>query len=148
MSSRLFQEIREKRGLAYSVYSFTSAFADTGLIGVYAGCAPRRVAEVLRLCRAELTAAAERGLTDEELVRAKGQNRGSLVLGLEDPLSRRSRLAKAELVYGELPPVEELLARYDRVTGDQVREVAAQILGGPLVLGAVGPFDESLLEAS
>jgi predicted Zn-dependent peptidase len=148
MSSRLFQEIREKRGLAYSVYSFTSAFADTGMVGVYAGCAPRRVEEVLGLCRAELAAAAERGLTDEELVRAKGQNRGSLVLGLEDPLSRMSRLAKAELVYGELPPVDELLARYNRVTGDQVREVAAELLGGPLVLGAVGPFDESLLEAS
>ncbi|HSP38974.1 MAG TPA: pitrilysin family protein [Frankiaceae bacterium] len=148
MSSRLFQEIREKRGLAYSVYSFTSSFADTGMIGVYAGCAPKRVDEVLGLCRAELAAAAESGLTDDELARAKGQNRGSLVLGLEDPLSRMSRLAKAELVYGELPPVEELLARYDRVTADEVRAVAAEILGGPLVLGAVGPFDEVLLEAS
>jgi predicted Zn-dependent peptidase len=149
MSSRLFQEIREKRGLAYSVYSFTTSFADAGVVGVYAGCAPRRVGEVLGLCRAEIAAVADKGLTDEELERAKGQCRGSLVLGLEDPLSRMSRLAKAELVYGELPSVDELLARYDRVTADEVRSVAADVLGGSLSLGAVGPFDEKeLLEVS
>lgn len=153
MSSRLFQEIREKRGLAYSVYSFTSSYADTGMVGVYAGCAPKRADEVLGLCRAELAAVAEGGLTDDELRRAKGQNRGSLVLGLEDPLSRMSRLAKAELVYGELPSLEELLARYERVSAEEVAAVAAEVLGAPLVLGAVGPLssggpaDEHLLEA-
>jgi predicted Zn-dependent peptidase len=146
MSSRLFQEIREKRGLAYSVYSFTSHFADTGMFGVYAGCAPRRLAEVLGLCRTELTALRENGLTDDELARAKGQCRGSLVLGLEDPLSRMSRLAKAELVYGELPSVDELLSRFDRVSADEVRAVAADVLAAPLSLGAVGPFDEGELE--
>jgi predicted Zn-dependent peptidase len=140
MSSRLFQEIREKRGLAYSVYSFTSSFADAGMVGVYAGCAPRRVEEVLGLCRQEMRAVAASGLTDDELTRAKGQSRGALVLNLEDPLSRMSRLGKSELVYGELPPVDELLARYDRVTADDVRAVAADVLGGPYVLGAVGPF--------
>jgi predicted Zn-dependent peptidase len=149
MSSRLFQEIREKRGLAYSVYSFTSHFADAGMFGVYAGCAPRRVGEVLGLCRAGIASVADQGLSEDELQRAKGQSRGALVLGLEDPLSRMSRLAKAELVYGELPSVDELLARFDRVTADDVREVAADVLGGPLSLGAVGPFDEQkLLEAS
>jgi predicted Zn-dependent peptidase len=149
MSSRLFQEIREKRGLAYSVYSFTSSFADTGMVGVYAGCAPRRARTVLDLARRELAAVADGGLTDDELRRAKGQSRGSLVLGLEDPLSRMSRLAKGELVYGELPSVDELLARYDRVTADEVRAVAADVLTAPLVLGAVGPFDDAdLLEAS
>jgi predicted Zn-dependent peptidase len=149
MSSRLFQEIREKRGLAYSVYSFTSHFADAGMFGVYAGCAPRRVGEVLGLCRAELAAVAEKGLTDEELQRARGQSRGSLVLGLEDPLSRMSRLGKAELVYGELPSVDELLARFDRVTADDVQAVATDVLGGSLSLGAVGPFTEKeLLEAA
>ncbi|MDQ1672442.1 MAG: hypothetical protein QOC98_1004 [Frankiaceae bacterium] len=140
MSSRLFQEIREKRGLAYSVYSFTSSFADAGMVGVYAGCAPRRVEEVLGLCRQEMRAVAASGLTDDELTRAKGQSRGALVLNLEDPLSRMSRLGKSELVYGELPPLDELLARYDRVTADDVRAVAADVLGGPYVLGAVGPF--------
>jgi predicted Zn-dependent peptidase len=149
MSSRLFQEIREKRGLAYSVYSFTSHFADAGMFGVYAGCAPRRVGEVLGLCRAGIASVADQGLSEDELQRAKGQSRGALVLGLEDPLSRMSRLAKAELVYGELPSVDELLARFDRVTANDVREVAADVLGGPFSLGAVGPFDEQkLLEAS
>ena len=149
MSSRLFQEIREKRGLAYSVYSFTTHYADAGMFGVYAGCAPRRVGEVLGLCRDEIAAVAAKGLDDDELARAKGQSRGSLVLGLEDPLSRMSRLAKAELVYGELPSVDELLARFERVTADDVRSVAADVLGGQLSLGAVGPFDErELVEAT
>jgi predicted Zn-dependent peptidase len=148
MSSRLFQEIREKRGLAYSVYSFTTHFADAGMFGVYAGCAPRRVGEVLGLCRAEIAAIAEKGLSEDELRRAKGQSRGSLVLGLEDPLSRMSRLGKAELVYGELPSVDELLGRFDRVSAEDVQAVAADVLGGALSLGAVGPFDEQeLLEA-
>src|SRR4051794_4841136 len=147
MSSRLFQEIREKRGLAYSVYSFTSSFADAGMFGVYAGCTPQRAPEVLGLCRAELASVAERGLTEEELRRAKGQCRGSLVLGLEDPLSRMSRLAKAELVYGELPSVDELLARFDRVTADDVAAVAGELLGGALSVGAVGPLSAAELSA-
>jgi predicted Zn-dependent peptidase len=142
MSSRLFQEIREKRGLAYSVYSFASHFADTGLFGVYAGCAPRRVDEVLALCREALEAVASEGITAEELARAKGQSRGSLVLGLEDSGSRMSRIGKSELVHGELLSVEEILAKVDAVTLDAVRSIAGELMAQPMALGVIGPFDD------
>ena len=141
MSSRLFQEVREKRGLAYSVYSYASSHADTGLFGVYAGCAPAKVEQVLELCRAQLAQVAAQGITADELQRAQGQLRGSLVLGLEDTGSRMSRLGKAELVYGELLPVDDVLARIDGVTLDDVREVAADVLNRPLSLGIIGPFE-------
>jgi predicted Zn-dependent peptidase len=142
MSSRLFQEVREKRGLAYSVYAFTSHFADTGLFGVYAGCAPRRVDEVLTLCREQLELIATSGITEDELSRAKGQSRGSLVLGMEDTGSRMSRIGKSELMHGELLSVDEVLARVDAVTLDDVRGVAAELLTRPLILGVIGPFDD------
>ncbi len=142
MSSRLFQEIRERRGLAYSVYSYTSQYADTGLFAVYAGCAPGKVDEVLDLTRAELARVAADGLTEDEVVRGKGMSKGSLVLGLEDTGSRMSRLGKGELVYGELLSVDELLARVDAVTPDQVRRVAAEVLAGPMSLAVIGPFSD------
>ncbi len=91
MSSRLFQEVREKRGLAYSVYSFSSQHADTGIWGVYAGCLPAKADEVLAICRDEIAKVIDGGLTDDELERGKGQLRGSIVLGLEDPSSRISQ---------------------------------------------------------
>ena len=141
MSSRLFQEIREKRGLAYSVYSFSSQHADTGQWGVYAGCLPAKTEEVIDICQEEIAAVIESGLTDEELDRGKGQLRGSIVLGLEDPSSRMSRLGKSELVYPRLEPVDEILAEIDAVTHDQVQEVASQVLGQRKALAVVGPFD-------
>jgi predicted Zn-dependent peptidase len=140
MSSRLFQEVREKRGLAYSVYSYASSHADTGMFGVYAGCAPGRVQQVLDLCRSELALVADKGITAEELRRSKGQMRGSMVLGLEDTGSRMSRLGKGELVHGELLSVDEVLARIDAVTLEEVHEVAADVLNRPLSLGVLGPF--------
>jgi predicted Zn-dependent peptidase len=143
MSSRLFQEVREKRGLAYSVYSFSSQHADTGLWGVYAGCLPAKADEVLAICREEIDKLIAGGLTDEELERGKGQLRGSIVLGLEDPSSRMSRLGKAEIVYPRLEPVDEVLARVEAVTHDDVREVAAAILARPKALAVVGPFDDA-----
>jgi predicted Zn-dependent peptidase len=139
MSSRLFQEVREKRGLAYSVYSFTSHYADTGVVGVYAGCHPSKAGEVLDICRDQLALVAESGLTAEELERGKGQMRGGLVLGLEDTGSRMSRLGKAELVYGELMTVDEILAAIDAVTLDDVHEVAVSLFSGPQALAAIGP---------
>ncbi len=125
MSSRLFQEVREKRGLAYSVYSFSSQHAECGQWGIYAGCLPAKTEEVLSICQDEIAKVIESGLTDEELDRGKGQLRGSIVLGLEDPSSRMRRLGKSELVYPRLEPVDEILARIEAVTHDQVREVAA-----------------------
>lgn len=143
MSSRLFQEIREQRGLAYSVYSYASQYADSGLFAVYAGCAPGKVDEVLALTRAELATVAADGITAAELARGKGMSKGSFVLGLEDTGSRMSRLAKGELLYGNLMPVDELLARVDAVTLDEVNALAADLLTRSMSLAVVGPFDES-----
>jgi predicted Zn-dependent peptidase len=95
MSSRLFQEVREKRGLAYAVYSFASNYTDAGMMGVYAGCLPDKVDDVLAICRDELATVADSGLSEEELERGKGQLRGNMVLGMEDSGARMSRLGKA-----------------------------------------------------
>jgi predicted Zn-dependent peptidase len=143
MSSRLFQEVREKRGLAYSVYSFASQHADTGLWGIYVGCLPSKADEVLSICTAEVAKVAGGGLTEEELERGKGQVRGGIVLGLEDPSSRMTRLGKAELVYPGLEPVDEVIASVSAVTHDDVRAVAAEVLTRPKALAVVGPFDDA-----
>jgi predicted Zn-dependent peptidase len=148
MSSRLFQEVREKRGLAYSVYSFASHYADLGMFGVYAGCLPKKVNQVLELCQTELQKVAERGISEEELARGIGQMRGGLVLGLEDTGSRMSRLGKAELVYGELLSVDELIDRISAVTLDDVREVAREVLSARPTLAVIGPFDDDHALAS
>jgi predicted Zn-dependent peptidase len=142
MSSRLFQEVREKRGLAYSVYSYHAQYADTGLFGVYAGCVPRKVDDVLAICREELEKVAAHGITGEELERGKGQLRGSLVLGLEDTGSRMSRIGKAELVYGELLSVDHIIDRINGVRLDEVSAVASEVLTARPTLAVVGPFDE------
>src|SRR3954454_11568365 len=142
MSSRLFQEVREKRGLAYSVYSYNSQYADTGIFGVYAGCLPAKVDEVLEICRDEVAKVAEHGITEEELERGKGQLRGSFVLGLEDTGSRMSRIGKSELVYDSLLSVDEILARIEAVTLDDVRTVGRDILSRPMTLSVIGPFDD------
>jgi len=142
MSSRLFQEVRERRGLAYSVYSYTSHYADTGIFGVYAGCRHGKVDEVLSICRDEIARIADRGIEGEELERGKGQMRGAMVLGLEDSGSRMSRIGKSELVYESLLPVDEVLARVDAVTPDDIRAVAQAVLTAPQALTVIGPFGD------
>ena len=143
MSSRLFQEVREKRGLAYSVYSFSGQHADTGVWGIYVGCLPSKADEVLAICTDEISRLVEGGLTDAELTRGKGQVRGSIVLSLEDPSSRMSRLGKSELVYPRLEPVDEVLAAIDAVSHDDIRGIATEILTRPKTLAVVGPFDDA-----
>ena len=142
MSSRLFQRIREERGLAYAIYSYTGLFADTGTFGVYAGCAPGKVDEVLALVRTELAAIARHGVTAAELARGKGMLAGSVVLDLEDTGSRMSRLGKGELLYDRPLPVDELLACIEQVSLAQVNEVAEELLTGPTSIAAIGPLDE------
>ncbi len=142
MSSRLFQQIRERRGLAYSVYSYSSQHADSGLFAVYAGCAPGKVDEVLALTRDELAAVAAHGLTDAEVARGKGMLKGSLVLGLEDTGSRMTSLGKGELLFHDMLTVDDLLARVDAVTPEDVRAVAAEVLVNPISLAVIGPFDD------
>jgi predicted Zn-dependent peptidase len=143
MSSRLFQEVREKRGLAYSVYSFSGQHADTGMWGIYVGCLPAKADEVLAICADEIARVVEGGLSDAELARGKGQVRGSIVLSLEDPSSRMSRLGKSELVYPRLEAVDEVLAAIDSVSHDDIRAIAADILTRPKTLAVVGPFDDA-----
>jgi predicted Zn-dependent peptidase len=147
-SSRLFQRIREERGLAYSVYSSVASYADTGTFTVYAGCAPGKVDEVLGLVRDELDTVAARGLTDAEVARGKGALKGSLVLDLEDTGARMSRLGKAALLNDELLTADELLDRIAAVTPDDVRAVAADVLTRPRALGAIGPFGEDDLSGA
>jgi predicted Zn-dependent peptidase len=146
MSSRLFQEIREKRGLVYSVGSSLTHYAGAGSFSVYAGCSKKRVPEVLRLVRDELARVAADGLSTEEVARAKGQLKGGLVLGLEDTGSRMSRLGKSELSYGEYLPVREVLDRLDAVDEVQVAAVADELFGQPSCLAVVGPYGESDLD--
>jgi predicted Zn-dependent peptidase len=141
MSSRLFQEIREVRGLAYSVYSFASGYSDSGYFGLYAGCTPAKVDEVVSLLVSELRRLAADGVPEEELLRAHGQLRGGLVLGLEDTGSRMSRLGKAELVHGEYLGLDESLERIKVVTAADVQSLAVDLTSRPLTLAVVGPFD-------
>jgi predicted Zn-dependent peptidase len=141
-SSRLFQSVREERGLAYSVYSFFASLADAGSFGVYLGCQPAKAEQALAVIRQELEAVRAGGITADELTRAKGQLRGSVVLGLEDTSSRMSRLAKAELLSGELPTLSEVLRRIDAVTADEVHALAEELFSQPLSLSVVGPFDD------
>jgi predicted Zn-dependent peptidase len=141
MSSRLFQQIREQRGLAYSVYSYTTQYADTGLFAVYAGCTPSKASEVLAIVQDELAKVAEHGITSAELARGKGMFKGGFVLGLEDTGSRMTRLGKGELLHGELLSADDLLKRVDAVTLDEVCVVAAELLTRSMSLAAVGPFD-------
>ncbi|KGM13206.1 M16 family metallopeptidase [Cellulomonas bogoriensis] len=140
MSSRLFQEVRERRGLAYAVYCFSSGHADTGVFGLYAGCAPGKVDQVVELMGQEWERLASDGITPEELRRSIGQLSGGLVLGLEDSGSRMSRLGKAELVHGELMTQSEALDRIRSVTAAQVQELAAELCAQPRSVVKVGPF--------
>jgi predicted Zn-dependent peptidase len=146
MSSRLFQEIREKRGLVYTVGSSLTHYAGAGAFSVYAGCSKKRVPEVLRLIRAELDKVAAEGITAGEVARSRGQLKGGLVLGLEDTGSRMSRLGKSELSYGEYLPVREVLARIDSVDEEQARAVAAELFSQETCLAVVGPYAESDLD--
>ncbi len=140
MSSRLFQEIRERRGLAYSVYAFSTGYGDVGVFGAYAGCLPAKVDQVLELTGAALKDVADHGLTADEIERGKGQTKGSMVLGLEDTGSRMSRIGTGDLSTGELPSLDGLLARVDAVTVQLVADEAARILAAPRSLTVIGPF--------
>ncbi len=143
MSSRLFQEIREERGLAYSVYSYRSLFEGTGALVVYAGTAPARAQEVLGLIHDELDRMLDSGITERELAMTKTHLRGSLALALEDSGARMSRLGRSQLVHGSVPPLDQLDERLQAVSRDDVSRVIGRVLGGTRVVAAVGPFTEA-----
>lgn len=143
MSSRLFQEVREKRGLVYSTYSFASSYADAGYFGMYAGCTPSKVRQVIDLLGAELDKLAADGISDEELRKAEGQLCGGIVLALEDTGSRMSRLGRAELVSGEYQDIDETLRQIKAVTAAEVQELARELAAAPRTVTVVGPFEET-----
>lgn len=138
MSSRLFQEIREKRGLAYTAYSFGASYADAGLFGMYAASAPEKTAAVLEVARNELARMAADGITDEEFERSLGQIAGSSALALEDSETRMGRLARAELGTGELYDLDTSLELFQAVTADEIKAIASVFNQSPLTVVAVG----------
>ncbi|MCB2186023.1 MAG: insulinase family protein [Deltaproteobacteria bacterium] len=128
MSSRLFQEVRERRGLAYAVYSYLSSYSDTGMLGVYLGVSPSRTVEAIQVVKEEMAAMAS-GLVDaEELEHAKEHLKGSILLGAENPDSRMSRLAKNEFYFGGHVPLDQVIANIDAVEAAEVSALAGQIL--------------------
>lgn len=133
MSSRLFQQVREKRGLAYSTFAFSGAYSDAGYFGMYAGCLPEKIGQVREVLLYEFEKLAADGITGEELVKARGQLAGSTVLGSEDSDSRMSRLGRAELDSGQFIGTDELLARIRAVSLDDVRELATYLGGQQMV---------------
>ncbi|MFY9330343.1 MAG: pitrilysin family protein [Candidatus Nanopelagicales bacterium] len=141
MSSRLFQSIREQRGLAYSVYSFSSQFLDTGLVGVYAGCLPSKVHDVVSISRDVLADIASQGVSAAELERGRGQVAGGLILSQEDTGARMSRIGRSELHFGHVPSISQILAHIDAVTFDDISEVAATVLSGRPTLAVIGPMN-------
>jgi predicted Zn-dependent peptidase len=142
MSSRLFQEIREERGLAYSVYSYRVAYEGTGALAIYVGTAAARVGEVLGLVDREVDRLLAGGITSRELSMARSHLRGAMALSLEDSGARMSRLGRSQLVHGQVPDLAEADARLGAVTLDDVTRVIGRVLGGPRVLAVVGPFSE------
>ena len=139
LSSRLFQQIRETRGLAYSVYSTIDTFSDSGALSVYAACLPERFDEVARVTTAVLADVARDGITEAECRIAKGALRGGLVLGLEDSGSRMHRIGRNELDFGEHRSVTTSLERIEAVTVDEVNAVARQLLTRPFGAAVLGP---------
>jgi predicted Zn-dependent peptidase len=139
LSSRLFQQIRETRGLAYSVYSAVDTFSDTGALSVYAACQPERFDEVVGVTADVLATVARDGITEAECRIAKGSLRGGLVLGLEDSSSRMNRIGRSELSYGEHRTIEYTLSKIDEVTLDEVNAVAHKLLTRPFGAAVLGP---------
>lgn len=129
MSSRLFQEIREKRGLAYSTFSFTGAYSDAGYFGMYAGCLPAKADQVQELMQATFSQLAQKGISQEELDKVIGQLGGATILGSEDAGSRMSRLGRAELDSGIFQSLDELLTSLRAVTREEVDELARYLAG-------------------
>lgn len=138
-SSRLFQEIREERGLAYSVFSFHSAYQDCGLFGIYAGTSPKYMDEVMQLIYAECEKMAAHGLAADELAKGKEQVKGSMMLALESSSSRMSRLGKNELLLGREVTMDETLRGINAVTVADVQQIARDLLSKTFAIAAVGP---------
>lgn len=144
MSSRLFQEIREKRGLAYSVYSYHSSYRDSGLFTLYAGTAPGQTEEVLQVTMDVLHGIKSNGMTEAELRRGKEQLKGSLILSLESTSSRMNRLGKNELLIAKHYNLDELIDRIEKVSLEQVQTVIQHTFAQPFAMSMVGSNDKTI----
>ena len=150
MASRLFQEVREKRGLAYSVFSYRAAFEETGAFAIYAGTSPDRVPELLEVLDGQLgRVVADGGVTERELEAAKGHLTGSLSLSLESSSSRMHRLGRNELMLNEIPTLDELVEEIERVTADDIARVVERVVAAPArSVAAVGSVTAEVLAAA
>lgn len=144
MSSRLFQEIREKRGLAYSIYSYHSAHIDSGLFTIYAGTAPNQTKEVLDVTLQTLADVRDHGVSEAELSKGKEQLKGNLILSLESSGSRMNRIGKNELLLGRHYSIDELIARIDRVSPDDIGECIRHLFSAPMAVSMVGASDKPI----
>jgi predicted Zn-dependent peptidase len=144
MSSRMFQEIREKRGLAYSVYSYHASYIDSGLFTVYIGTAPKQTEEVLNVTVNLMDELRAKGLTEAELRKGKEQLKGSLILSLESTSSRMNRLGKNELMLGKHNSLDEIINRIERVTMDDVKSTIDHVFSNQLALAVVGQEDAAI----
>ncbi len=148
VSSRLFQEVREKRGLAYSIYSFLSGYSDWGTITIYAGTRAREIERVLDLIRREIRRMAAHGIARSELKRTKDQIKGSLMLSLESSHSRMNKLAQDELIAGTHTSLEDMLAELDAVTMQQILRVAQELFApGTMAITCLGPLSSRHIAA-
>jgi predicted Zn-dependent peptidase len=148
MSSRLFQKVREQRGLAYSIGSERLAYQDAGSLCVVVGTAPDHVDEVLSIVGDELELLAASGVTERELAIAKGNLRAESLLAGEDSGARMSRIGAGLLLHGEVKTVDDILALIDAVDLDDVHRVARHLVDAPRVLAAVGPFDPDTFDGA
>jgi predicted Zn-dependent peptidase len=144
MSSRLFQEIREKRGLAYSVYSYHTAHLDSGLFTIYTGTAPKQTEEVLKITMELLHDISRNGITPAELKKGKEQLKGSLILSLESTGSRMNRIGKNELMLGKHYSLDEMIQRIEAVTMEHIEALTKRLFSQPFALAMVGSSDEAL----
>jgi len=140
MSSRLFQEVRERRGLCYAIYAFASGLSDSGMFTVHAACAADRAHDLLAVIRGELEKAADKGFRPEELARTKAQLKMGLLTGLESSSARSDQLARHILVHGRPLPIEELIEKIERVEAKALRALVERMLTSPASLATVGPI--------
>jgi predicted Zn-dependent peptidase len=140
MSSRLFQEVRERRGLCYAIYAFASGLSDSGMFAIYAATGPDRADRLLRVIREEFLRAADTGFTEDEIARVKAQIKMGLLAGLESGSARAEQLARHILVHGRLLSTSELIERVEGVTASHVQRMAEQLIASPISLASVGPI--------
>lgn len=146
MSSRLFQKIREKRGLVYSVYSYRGQYSETGSLAVYAGTSPDKCETVLDLISREFDSLARKGVTAKELARAKEQLKGNIVLSMEDTTTRMNRLGRSSVYESEILSMDELISKVDAITKEDTARVSARIFSGERVLTVIGPFEKEAFD--